>query len=120
MKASAGPLKAIPADSPYKPWALDAKNQRWRLQAMHPGENPSAASADAWISKAEDARKRINGKPPLPRKEPPVGLVHGPRGEVLERNAIKALYAVSMKSSPQSLSKPAMCGRSSSIFGKWF
>ena len=36
MKASAGPLKAIPADSPYKPWALDAKNQRWRLQAMHP------------------------------------------------------------------------------------
>ena len=72
MKASAGPLKAIPADSPYKPWALDAKNQRWRLQAMHPGENPSAAPADAWISKAEEARKSINGKPPLPRAEPPV------------------------------------------------
>ena len=52
MKASAGPLKAIPADSPYKPWALDAKNQRWRLQAMHPvyKRRPNLASdaSTAW------------------------------------------------------------------------
>lgn len=71
MAASAGPPDASKTGA-YQPWALDAKHQRWRLQAMHPGRDPSALPADAWIARAVEARRSIQGAPPLPRTAPPL------------------------------------------------